>query len=52
MIPSTSQPGATLILDATQAEHIDYDVRRVIDSFMADARTSSVRIEYRHWPAS
>jgi MFS superfamily sulfate permease-like transporter len=45
-------PGATLILDATQADHIDYDVRRVIDSFMADARTSSVRIEYRHWPAA
>jgi MFS superfamily sulfate permease-like transporter len=45
-------PGATLILDATQADHIDYDVQRVIDSFMADARTSSVRIEYRHWPAA
>jgi hypothetical protein len=32
--------------------NIDYDVRRVIDSFMADARTSGVRIEHRHWPAA
>jgi MFS superfamily sulfate permease-like transporter len=45
-------PGATLILDATHADHIDHDVRRVIDGFTAHAQSSDVRIEYRHWPAA
>ena len=44
--------GATLILDATHADHIDHDVRRVIDSYTARALASGVQIEYKHWPAN
>jgi MFS superfamily sulfate permease-like transporter len=44
--------GATLILDGTHADHIDHDVRRVIDSYTARARASGVQIQYKHWPAN
>ncbi|MFM0735135.1 SulP family inorganic anion transporter [Paraburkholderia sediminicola] len=42
--------GATLILDATHADHIDHDVRQVVDRYTARARTCGVRIEYKQWP--
>lgn len=44
--------GATLILDATHADHIDHDVRQVVDRFTAGAAASGVRIDIKHWPAS
>lgn len=44
--------GATLILDATHADHIDDEVRQVVDRFTAKAATSGVRIDFKHWPAS
>ncbi|MFM0505124.1 SulP family inorganic anion transporter [Paraburkholderia caffeinilytica] len=43
--------GATLILDATHADHIDHDVHQVVDTYAARAGAGGVRIEYKQWPA-
>lgn len=43
--------GATLILDATHADHIDHDVHEIVDSYAANAMANGVHIEYKHWPA-
>jgi MFS superfamily sulfate permease-like transporter len=43
--------GATLIFDATHADHIDHDVHQVVDSYAARAGASGVRVEYKQWPA-
>ncbi|CAE6835327.1 SulP family inorganic anion transporter [Paraburkholderia haematera] len=42
--------GATLILDATHADHIDHDVHQVVDTYAARASAGGVRIEYKQWP--
>ncbi|MGF6903090.1 SulP family inorganic anion transporter [Paraburkholderia sp. GAS348] len=42
--------GATLILDATHADHIDHDVHQVVDRYAARAGASGVRVEYKQWP--
>ncbi|MFM0205403.1 SulP family inorganic anion transporter [Paraburkholderia fungorum] len=42
--------GATLILDATHADHIDHDVRQVVDRYAARAGARGVRVEYKEWP--
>ncbi|HZZ04907.1 SulP family inorganic anion transporter [Paraburkholderia sp.] len=43
--------GATLILDATHADHIDHDVHQVVDRYTSRAKTCGVHIEYKQWPA-
>jgi MFS superfamily sulfate permease-like transporter len=43
--------GATLILDATHADHIDHDVRQVVERYAVRAAANGVRVEYKQWPA-
>ncbi|MFM0741158.1 SulP family inorganic anion transporter [Paraburkholderia xenovorans] len=44
-------PGATLILDAARADHIDHDIHQVIGQFALRAQENGVRMEYKDWPA-
>lgn len=43
--------GATLIFDATHADHIDHDVREVVASYTAAATANGIRVDFKHWPA-
>jgi MFS superfamily sulfate permease-like transporter len=42
--------GATVIIDATRADHVDGDVREIIDKFIADAPAKGMHVECRQMP--